>query len=136
MNATVTNLTPHPTPARIRIAGVVLVDLSGHVDRDTLMSFRPTVDIPTCGYAPATNVEIHIGAARHVYEGDANLRAVVAAAHACTIVVKGYDANGVTEAQRVLSWLAGLTPQPEQLGCERGACELLYGPSDTEGPRR
>ncbi|MET9762060.1 hypothetical protein ABZ016_23890 [Streptomyces sp. NPDC006372] len=136
MSATVTKLSPRSDEATVRIAGVVLVDLSEHVDRDTLMSFRPTVDIPPCGFPPGTNVEVHIGGARGVYEGDANLRALVAAAHACTIVVKGFDANGVIEAQRVLTRLAGMTPRPERLGCERGGCELLYGPADLEGPRR
>ncbi|AEY90744.1 hypothetical protein SHJG_5476 [Streptomyces hygroscopicus subsp. jinggangensis 5008] len=136
MNATVTKLPPRPARPGLRIVGVVVVDLSGHVDRGTLMSFRPTVDIPPRGYAPGTNLEIHIGGARRVYEGDANLRAVVAAAHDCTIVVKGQYAEGVIEAQRALTRLAGMTPRPGRLGCERGACELLYGPSDHEGPRR
>ncbi|MEU7048076.1 hypothetical protein [Streptomyces eurythermus] len=136
MNATVTRLSSHSAQPNLRIVGVVLVDLSAHVDRGMLMGFRPTVEVPACGYAPGSTVEIHIGGARQVYEGDANLRAVVAAAHACTIVVKGYHAEGVTEAQRVLTRLAGIVPRPERLGCERGACELLYGLSDSEGPRR
>lgn len=136
MNATVTKLPARRARPDIRVVGVVLVDLSAHVDRGTLMSFRPTVEVPSCGYAPGTNIEVHIGGARRVYDSDANLRAVVAAAHACTIVVKGYHVEGVTEAQRVLTRLASVTPRPERLGCERGACELLYGPSDSEGPRQ
>lgn len=136
MNATVTQLHPHPAQARVRIAGVVVIDLSRHVDHGTLMSFQPTIFVPTTGYAPGTNIEIHIGRALHVYEGDANLRAIVAAAHSeTTIVVKGQEADGVIEAQRVLTRLAGVTPRPERLGCERGACELLYGPAEAEGPR-
>jgi hypothetical protein len=116
---------------------VVVVDLSRHVDHGTLMSFQPTIFVPASGYAPGTNIEVRIGAACRVYEGDANLRAIVAAAHpTTTIVVKGFEADGVTDAQRVLTRLAGLTPRPERLGCERGACELLYGPADCEGPRR
>ncbi|MEU0588272.1 hypothetical protein [Streptomyces sp. NPDC006132] len=136
-SATVTRLRPRPTQARVRIVGVVVVDLSRHVERGTLMSFQPTICVPAAGYAPGTNIEIHIGRAERVYEGDANLRAIVAAAHAeTTIVVKGYEPTGVKGAQRILNHLAGMTPQPEQLGCERGACELLYGPADVEGPRR
>ncbi|WP_030606297.1 hypothetical protein [Streptomyces achromogenes] len=135
MNATVTRLPSVPARPGIRIVGVVVVDLSAYVDRGTLMSFRPTVDIPPHGYAPGATIEIHIGRAHRVYEGDANLRAIVTAAQACTLVVKGRYAEGVIEAQRVLTRLAGMTPQPERLGCERGGCELLYGPSDQEGSR-
>ncbi|MDK1344170.1 hypothetical protein QNO09_12825 [Streptomyces sp. 378] len=116
---------------------MVVVDLSRQVERDTLMSFQPTIFVPPAGYAPGTNIEVHIGRAERVYEGDANLRAIVAAAHPdTTIVVKGHEPDGVAEAQRVLSRLVGVVPGPERLGCERGACELLYGPADIEGPRR
>lgn len=136
-NATVTQLHPRPAQAHVRIAGVVVIDLSKHVDHGTLMSFQPTIFVPTAGYAPGTHVEIHIGHAVRVYEGDANLHAIVAAAHSTTtIVVKGREADGVAEAQRLLTRLVGMTPCPERLGCERGACELLYGPADCERPRR
>lgn len=136
MNATVKQLRPKQNEARVRIAGVVLVDLSMHVDRGMLICHRQTVPVPPCGYAPGTNIEIHIGDTRQVYEADVNLWAIVAGAQACTIVVKGSDPDGVTEAQRVLTRMAGRAPQPERLGCERGGCELLYGSPDLEGPRR
>ncbi|MGW1808256.1 hypothetical protein [Streptomyces sp. NPDC002078] len=136
-HATVTRLHPSPARADVRIAGVVVIDLSKHVHHGTLMSFQPTVFTPAAGYAPGTNIEIHIGRAERVHPNDVNLREIVAAAHpSTTIVVKGFEADGVTEARRLLSRLVGLTPRPERLGCERGACELLYGPSDCEGPRR
>ncbi|MEU5112013.1 hypothetical protein AB0G64_10970 [Streptomyces longwoodensis] len=130
MNAPVTRLSPATAGPAIRVMGAVVVDLSAHVDRGILMGFRPTVEVPPGGYAPGTNVEIHIGEAHRVYEGDANLHAIATAAQGCTVVVKGRSAEGVTQAQRVLTLLATMTQQSEL-----GGYRPLRGPSDTEGSR-
>jgi hypothetical protein len=119
-----------PVPART--VGVVLVDLAPYAERGYLSTVRPEVFVPTCGFPPGTNLEVHIGHARDVREDDPTLYEIVRAAHTSSIVVKGHDYEGVREAMRVIDRMRGFAPAPERHGCDRGGCELLYGSPDLE----
>ncbi|MFD1660005.1 hypothetical protein ACFSL4_17830 [Streptomyces caeni] len=117
-------------PAPVRTVGVVIIDLTPYIERGFLHTVRPEMVVPSCGFAPGTNLEIHIGHARNVGTNDPTLYEIVRAAHGCTVVVKGYDYDGVRAVQRALDRMRGFAPAPERHGCDAGGCELLYGSPD------
>jgi hypothetical protein len=117
-------------PAPARTVGVVLIDLTPHVERGLLCTGRPEIVVPYCGFPPGTNLELHIGRTVDVWADDPTLHEIVKAAHGCTIVVKGHEHEGVRKVMRVIDRMRGFAPAPERHGCESGSCELLYGQPD------
>lgn len=119
---------PRPT----RTVGVVVIDLTQHVEHTFLSTHRVEVFVPFGGFPPGTNVELHIGHARDVYGTDPTLYEIARATHGCTVVVKGFDIDGVHAVQAALDRMNGFAPDPERHGCGNGGCDLLNGSPDRE----
>lgn len=111
-----------------RTIGVVILDLTEHINHGFLSPDVRRMGLPLDHYPPGTNIELHIGRAGDVLPGTPGMWELGRALSGCTVVIKGTDIKGIHAVQAAIDRLRGLPAAPERHGCQNGMCELLYGP--------